>query len=98
MPPNFFTAWAVLCYTHFFYLREALRLEIRVKRVIFFFLFCIGGTSKKRENSNKIEPNSPRYLILGSFTLPQTSLSVLAGIRVLPKIGQNVSQNFFRKA
>ena len=60
--------------------------------------FCIGGTSKKRENRNKIEPNSPRDLKLGSYQLPHTSLSVLEVIRILPKIGQNMAQNFFRKA
>ena len=71
-----------------YYLRKALRLETHVKGVIIFFLsFCIGGTSEKRENRIKIEPNKPRDLIRGSFPLPQTSLSVLAGIRVLPKIG-----------
>ena len=59
--------------------REAVRLETRVKRV-FIFSFCIGGISEKRENRNKIEPNSPRDLILGNFPLPQTILSVLAGI------------------
>ena len=80
------------------YLREALGLETRVKGVIFFLSFCIGGTSEKRENRNKIQPNSPRDLILGSFPLPHTSLSVLVGIRVLPKIGQNMEQSFFRKA
>ena len=69
-----------------FNLGETLRLETRVKELF----FCIGGTSKKRENRNKIEPNSPRDLILGSYPLPQTSLSVLEGIRVLPKIGQNI--------
>ena len=60
--------------------------------------FCIGSTSKKPINRHKIEPNSPRHLILGSFLLPQTSLSVLDGNRVLPKIGQNMAQNIFRKA
>ena len=80
------------------YLREALRLETHVKRVIiFFFSFCIGGTSEKRENRNKIEPDSPRDLILGSLSLPQTSLSILAEIRVLLKISQNMAQIFFRK-
>ena len=75
-------------------MNETLRLETRVKRVIFLY----RGTSKKQENRNKIEPNSPRDLKLGSYPLPQTSLSVLEVIRILPKIGQNMAQNFFRKA
>ena len=83
------------------YLREARRLETRVKGVIIlFFSFCIGGSSEKRENRNKIEPNSPRDLILGSFPLPHPSLSVLAEIRVLPKIGKNwpkYGPNFFQE-
>ena len=66
-------------------MREALRLETHVKGVII-FSFCIGGTSEKRENRNKIDTNSSRDLILGSYPLPQTSLSVLEEIRVLPKI------------
>jgi len=66
-------------------------LETRVKGVII-FSFCIGGTSEKREYRNKIEPNSPRDLILGSFPLPQISLSGMEGIRVLPQIGQNTAK------
>ena len=82
-----------------FNLRKALRLETSVKGVIiFFFSFCIWGTSKKRENRNKIDTNSTRDLILGSYPLLKTSLSVLERIRVLPKIGQNTAQNIFRKA
>ena len=67
-----------------FYLREALRLETRVKRVIFLY----RDTSENRKSGNKIEPNSPRDLIQDSFPLPETSLSVLIAIRVLLKICQ----------
>ena len=42
------------------------------KRVIFLY----RGTSKKCENGDKIEPSSPRDLILVRFPLPETSLSV----------------------
>ena len=59
-----------------FYLREPLKLETRVKRVII-YLSCLGGTFEKRGNRNKVEPYSPRDFILGSFPLPQTSLSIL---------------------
>ena len=87
---------ALCCIVTVCYLRKALRLETRVKGVIiFFFSFCIGGTSEKRENRYKIEPNSPRDLILGSFPLPRTSLSNLDRNRVLPKIDQNMAQTFF---
>ena len=48
------------------------------KHVLKELFFCIGGTSKKRENRNKIEHNSPRDLKLGSYPLPHTSLSVLS--------------------
>ena len=44
------------------YQREALKLERRVKRVIiFFFSFCIGGTSKNGKiaiKSNQIHPET----------------------------------------
>ena len=67
-------------------LREALRLETSLKRVDILY----RGTSKNEKNCNKIEPNSPRDLILCSFPLLQTSLNVLAEIRLLPEIGQNI--------
>ena len=37
--------------------------------------FCIGGTPKKRQNDNKIEPHSPWDVILDTFPLIQISLS-----------------------
>ena len=78
------------------YLREAFRLETRVKGVIIIkrelFSFCIVllKNGKIAIKSNLI--HLPRDLILGSFRPPQISLSGMEGIRVLPQIGQNTAE------